>query len=93
MIEALACGTPVIAFDNGSVSEIIDNGKTGFIVNSTEEAVKAINNLNRISRYECRRVFEERFSSERMTQDYVSLYQSIINKEDIAANSFSLTVA
>jgi glycosyltransferase involved in cell wall biosynthesis len=92
MIESLACGTPVIAFNNGSVSEIIDDGKTGFIVNSIKEAVKAVNNLNRISRYECRRVFEERFSAERMASDYVSLYQNIVNK-DVSENSYNLTVA
>jgi glycosyltransferase involved in cell wall biosynthesis len=92
MIESMACGTPVIAFDNGSVSEVIDNGRTGFIVNSIEDAVKAINNLSRISRYECRRVFEERFSAERMAKDYVNLYQNIVNKE-LSEDTYSLTVA
>src|SRR5690606_39153873 len=62
MIESLACGTPVIAFGHGSVPEIIDHGRTGFIVNSIEEAVAAVNQVDRINRNNCRRAFTERFS-------------------------------
>jgi glycosyltransferase involved in cell wall biosynthesis len=78
MIEAMACGTPVIAYENGSVPEIIDPGKTGFIVHSLEEAVAAVNQLHRINRQVCREIFERRFSVTRMTNDYVRLYEQII---------------
>ena len=67
MIEALACGTPVIAWPCGSVPEVIEPGVTGFLVNSVEEAVRAVENLPSLSRRRCRERFEERFSVERMT--------------------------
>lgn len=76
MIEAFACGTPVIAFNNGSVPEIIDHGKTGFIVNSVEQAVRAVKKVHELNRKHCRDVFEERFSARRMASDYLSIYQS-----------------
>jgi len=71
MIEAMACGTPVIAFRNGSVPEIVEDGVNGFIVDSMEEAVSAARRVSTISRSRCRAVFEERFSARRMCQDYV----------------------
>jgi glycosyltransferase involved in cell wall biosynthesis len=77
MIEAMACGTPVIAYRLGSVPEIIDEGTTGFMVNNIDEAVKAVGRLNSIDRTICRRVFEERFSVQRMARDYVELYKRI----------------
>ena len=80
MIEALACGTPVVAFRNGSVPEIIRNGITGFIVNNVEEAVKAVDNIRHVSRRDCRTDFELRFSSSRMAEDYLRLYALQINK-------------
>jgi glycosyltransferase involved in cell wall biosynthesis len=73
-IEAMACGTPVVAWPHGSVPEIIEPGVTGFVVNSMEEAVQAVRQVETISRERCRRVFEERFTSERMARDYLSLY-------------------
>ena len=60
MIEAMACGTPVIAFRGGSVAEIVEDGVTGFIVESVEEAVEAVHRLPSIDRMECRAVFEQR---------------------------------
>lgn len=79
MIEALACGTPVIAFKNGSVPEIIDEGVTGFIVNSIEEAVEVVNNkIHLIKREVCRLIFEEKFSAERMANDYIESYKNLI---------------
>ena len=77
MIEAMACGTPVIAYNHGSVPEVIEDGVTGFIVQNEEEAVAAIRRLPELSRARIRRRFEERFTARRMAEDYVSLYQSL----------------
>ncbi len=74
MVEALACGTPVIAFRNGSVPEVLEDGKTGFIVNRVDEAVAAVRKLDLLSRSHCRRVFETRFTAERMARDYLKIY-------------------
>jgi glycosyltransferase involved in cell wall biosynthesis len=74
MIEAMACGTPTIAFNCGSVPEVIDHGVTGFIVETEEEAVRAICRLDRLSRDQCRQVFEERFCVSRMAEDYLAIY-------------------
>src|SRR5207253_4441548 len=63
MIEALACGTPVVAFRHGSTPEVISDGKTGFLVNSLEEAATAVNRIGDINRKACRTEFEERFSA------------------------------
>jgi glycosyltransferase involved in cell wall biosynthesis len=79
MIEALACGTPVIAFACGSVPEIMEDGKTGFVVNDIEEAVEAVARVPELSRATCRKVFEERFSSPRMAQDYLKVYEQLID--------------
>ena len=78
MIEAMACGTPVIAFENGSVKEIISDGTTGFIVNSIDEVVMRVRQVSRLSRTVCRKIFETRFTSHRMALDYVNLYRSQI---------------
>jgi glycosyltransferase involved in cell wall biosynthesis len=78
MIEALACGTPVIAYRRGSVEEVIENGVTGFVVDNVDEAVKAVGSLEMIDRTACREAFEERFSARRMCRDYVRAYQRVI---------------
>jgi len=78
MIEAMACGTPVIAFGFGSVPEIIDGGRSGFIVNSVEEAVNAVKKLDLIPRKNVRQCFEQRFTVQRMTHDYLGIYQKMI---------------
>ena len=78
MIEAMACGTPTIAFNCGSVPEVIDEGVTGFIVNSEEEAVKALQRIPDFNRARCRATFERRFSVCRMAKDYLSIYQALI---------------
>ncbi len=75
MIEALACGTPVIAFPCGSVPEIIVHRETGFVVNEIEEAVDAVHQIETIDRRRCRREFEDRFTDERMARDYVTIYE------------------
>jgi glycosyltransferase involved in cell wall biosynthesis len=74
MIEAMACGTPIIAYDRGSVPEVMENGVTGFIVNEIEQAVEAIGRVPDLSRAGCREVFEKRFTSRRMASDYVDAF-------------------
>jgi glycosyltransferase involved in cell wall biosynthesis len=78
MIEAMACGTPVIAFPRGSVPEVIEDGVTGFVVPDVAGAVKAVERLDTIDRARVRRVFEQRFSSRRMARDYLDVYASIL---------------
>ncbi len=77
MIEAMACGTPVIAFRAGSVPEVIEDGVTGFVVDGEDEAVQAIQRLGEIDRRAVRARFEERFTAGRMARDYVGLYQAL----------------
>jgi glycosyltransferase involved in cell wall biosynthesis len=78
MIEAMACGTPVIAYPRGSVPEVLEDGVTGWIVEGMEEAVQAVARVPALSRARCRQVFEERFSASRMAQDYIQLYQQLL---------------
>ena len=84
MIEAMACGTPVIARARGSVPEIIEHGVTGFIVNDIDQAVKAVNKVSRLSRKQCRKQFEERFTAARMARDYVAVFEQLIRDEPMA---------
>jgi glycosyltransferase involved in cell wall biosynthesis len=77
MIESFACGTPVIAYRCGSVPEIMEQGKTGFIVSNQEEAVQAAQRIGEIDRARCRQVFEERFTAKRMAADYLTIYRQI----------------
>src|SRR5262249_13355175 len=77
MIEAIACGTPVLAWRNGSVPEGIDDGLTGFVVDSVEGAVRAVGGARARDRRRCREVFEARFSAERMTRDYLKVYRRV----------------
>jgi len=81
MIEAMACGTPVIAWRNGSVPEVIDEGTTGYIVNSIDEAVRAAEQAECLDRRLCRAVFEERFSVSRMCANYLAVYEKLSNRE------------
>jgi glycosyltransferase involved in cell wall biosynthesis len=81
MIEAMACGVPVVAYPRGSVPEIIENGVTGYLVNDKKDAAKALENILAIDRRICRRAFEERFTDERMANDYLTLYQRIVKQE------------
>ena len=78
MIEAMACGTPVIAFNRGSVPEVIDDGLTGFIVEDEPGAIGAVDRLAGLSRGRIRERFEERFTARRMAQDYLAVYRSLI---------------
>jgi glycosyltransferase involved in cell wall biosynthesis len=78
MIEAMACGTPVIAYRSGSVPEIVEHGVTGFIVEDEAQAIKAVNELGRLDRRKVRARFEERFSAKRMAKEYESQYRMLI---------------
>jgi len=80
MIEALACGTPVIAWNHGSVPEVIDEGVTGFIVNSEEAALQAIARVHLLDRRRIREVFEQRFSATAMARAYVDVYTRVLDE-------------
>jgi glycosyltransferase involved in cell wall biosynthesis len=83
MIEAMACGTPVLAFRRGSVAEIIDQGVTGGIVDTMDEAMRMLPRVIALDRHAVRRRFEQRFSSARMATDYVALYRSLLEQSSI----------
>jgi glycosyltransferase involved in cell wall biosynthesis len=91
MIEAMACGTPVIAYRSGSVPEVIDDGTSGFIVESIDESAAAVRRLGELDRRKVRATFEERFTAERMTRDYVRVYERLIAER--APRGLSSTVA
>ena len=78
LIEAMATGTPVIAFGCGSVPEIIEHGVTGFIVNDVDSAVAAVSRVTELNRHTIRKRFEERFTAERMARDYLRIYDQIL---------------
>ena len=78
MIEAMACGTPTIAIENGSVPEVLEDGVTGFIVHDEEEAVQAVRQIGGLDRNRIRAEFDRRFTARRMAQNYVNLYERLI---------------
>jgi glycosyltransferase involved in cell wall biosynthesis/quercetin dioxygenase-like cupin family protein len=80
IVEAMASGTPVIAMNRGSMPELIQDGETGFLVNSVDEAAEAVQKLTSISRKRCRESVEKRFSVERMVDDYIKVYETILEK-------------
>jgi glycosyltransferase involved in cell wall biosynthesis len=80
MIEAMACGTPVIAFRRGSVPEVMGDGVTGFVVDDIDGAVTAVGHVGELHRRRCREVFERRFSDERMARDYVAVYRRLAER-------------
>lgn len=82
VVEANACGTPVVAFNKGSMPEIIRDGENGFLVDDVSAAVDAIGKLKTISRYRCREIVEQRFSQDQMVENYLSVYRQIIEKTD-----------
>jgi glycosyltransferase involved in cell wall biosynthesis len=90
MIEAMACGTPVLAFRHGSVSEIVDQGVTGAIVDTVDEAVRMLPQVLALDRRAVRRRFEQRFSSARMAQDYVAVYRSLLEQSSISDRETSV---
>jgi glycosyltransferase involved in cell wall biosynthesis len=81
MIEAMACGTPVIAYGYGSVPEIIDPGVTGFVVSNQEQAIAAAKDIGRIDRRRCRQVFEQRFSARVMARQYLDVYRQLVESQ------------
>ncbi|MDH4082474.1 MAG: glycosyltransferase family 4 protein [Nitrospira sp.] len=78
LIEAFACGTPVIAYRRGSIPEIVNHGVTGFICETVDEMVDAVGQVSRIDRKQCRAAFDERFTADRMARDYVALYERLL---------------
>jgi len=83
MIEAMACGTPVIAWNRGSVPEVIDHGVTGYIVDSEEEALAALSTIDRLDRHTVRAVFERRFAARTMARAYVDLYARLLDSRPL----------
>ena len=79
VIESMACGTPVIAFDRGSMPELIENGKTGFLVNNVDEAIESVARIKEIDRATCRRHVERHFTGDRMINEYVQVYEMILS--------------
>jgi glycosyltransferase involved in cell wall biosynthesis len=80
MIEAMACGTPVIAYESGSVPEVMEDGITGFVVRELDEAAEAIGRVRTVDRARCREVFENRFTATRMADDYTEVYHQMVGR-------------
>jgi glycosyltransferase involved in cell wall biosynthesis len=85
MIESMACGTPVIAFNCGSVPEIMEDGLTGFVVEDVEQAAAAVGLIDSLFRPTIRSRFEERFSVSAMAREYLRIYRKLDASDDIAA--------
>jgi glycosyltransferase involved in cell wall biosynthesis len=81
MIEAMACGTPVIAYPFGSVPEVMQDGVSGYIVPDLDSAVEAVKNVDQLDRKKIRKYFEQRFTAGRMTQDYLRIYERILSRK------------
>ena len=82
VVDAGACGTPVVAYNRGSMPEIIENGANGFLVGDVNSAVEAVGSLDAISRRNCRKIVQDRFSRARMVDNYISVYHKIIDKKN-----------
>ncbi|NNG00562.1 MAG: glycosyltransferase family 4 protein [Desulfobacteraceae bacterium] len=80
VIESMACGTPVIAFDRGSMHELIENGKNGFLVNSVDEAVETVARIKEINRVHCRHHVERYFTVDRMVHEYIQVYEMMLQE-------------
>jgi glycosyltransferase involved in cell wall biosynthesis len=80
VIESMACGTPVIAFNKGSMPELIENGKNGFLVNTVKEARDAVARINDIERASCRRRVEQHFTADHMVEKYIQVYETVLEK-------------
>lgn len=81
VIEAMACGTPVIAFNKGSMPELIENGRNGFLVNTVNEAIDAVTKIDDIDRARCRRHVEQFFTADQMVEKYILVYETILKKK------------
>jgi len=76
----MASGTPVVAFNKGSMPELIDHGQDGFLAENIDEAIEMVKNIGFINRKVCRKKVEDHFSKERMCQNYLEVYRQILNK-------------
>jgi glycosyltransferase involved in cell wall biosynthesis len=83
VIESMACGTPVIAFDRGSMPELIENGKSGFLVNNVDEAIETVARIKEIDRVTCRRHVERHFTVDRMVNEYIQVYDMILASKNL----------
>jgi len=92
MIEAMACATPVLAFRRGSVAEIVDDGVTGRVVDTVDEAIRLLPEVIRLDRHAVRRRFEERFSASRMANDYVEVYRKLHRNAGVRAPAATVAV-
>ena len=80
VVEAMACGTPVLAINRGSMSEVIDPGVTGYLVKDADAMARAFEHIGELDRARCRQWVEERFSVERMARDYEAVYRRIVEQ-------------
>lgn len=80
-IEAMSCGTPVVSFNRGAAPEIIDNGKTGYVVNTTVEMIEAVNKIDKIKRLDCRRYVEKNYSIRTMVNNYEAAFEQVIREQ------------
>src|SRR5262245_45523552 len=83
MFESMACGTPVLALRRGSVPEVVEDGLTGYVVENLEDAISRVDSVLSLDRRQVRRRFEQRFSAERMAQDYLKSYAKLIGARDV----------
>ena len=81
MIEAMACGTPVVAYPFGSVPEVMKDGLSGFVVPDLDGAVEAVKRVDQLDRKKIRRYFEQRFTAAHMTQDYLKIYERLVSRK------------
>ena len=81
MIEAMACGTPIIARLQGAVPEVMEQGVTGYIVKDVNGGVRAVQDVSKLSRKRCREIFEEKFTARKMAENYVKVYESLMNQK------------
>ena len=87
MIEAFACGTPVLAYGHGSVPEIVEHGVTGFVVDNQAQAIAAARRIDRLDRHDCRRLFERRFTARTMAQGYLAVYRQLLDEHGAGLRS------